>query len=356
MNCKPFLLCCLFLPAWNAQAESLSDDVILYRSPEERREAGLGRSLADGLLFSGLIELETVRTKDWYSDGIIDSDEEPPMTTLQLGFALEAFEWLEAELILEAEWHRQAHGKVDEAFVGANFDQAGIKIGQQELPFGEFFSHFVTGPMLEFGEVQRMSVIVDGSLHPNLELTVFVMAGKVDETGSANQQDWGAALQWWSDNEAIRLGLGYLNDLAETEEPILEGSDTTRYKTVAGWNAYCLWGVSKSLELTAELVRTIGRFRELEPDLDQPEAENLELAWALHDQWQWALRIEHSQELADAPQWKYGTSVAWRPLPRLGIAMDYLYSDYRNPHEQEDDSERGIKRGHELAALVSLEF
>lgn len=327
----------------------------MYRSPEERREAGLGTELTDWLTFSGLIEFDKERSQDRFSNAVTFTDDERPSKDVQLGFAVEAFDWLEAEVIFEGERQKRYHSQIDEAYIGADFDGSGIKIGKQYVPFGEYFSHFVIGPMLEFGETRGKSLVADFSLQQNFELSAFAFKSRVNKIGKSHETNWGATLEWLSADESIRAGLSYLNDMAETQEPLL-GKDTVTFeRRVSGWNGYLLWGVNDFVEVTAEFVRTKRQFRELETPFNQPAAANLELAWMPTNSIQIALRVEHSWKLEDAPEWKTGFSLAWRPMQRVGISLDYLYANYRK-NTMFDDDDNEARRGHQLGALVSFEF
>lgn len=328
---------------------------ILYRTPEERREAGLGRQPTDWLTFSGLLEVEKEHLEERFVQAPSLSFDEHSTTTVQLGFVIDAFDWLEAEAIFEAEKQYHYFAKVDEAFVGVDLNFFGLKLGQQYLSFGEYYSHFVTGPMLELGETRRPSVIADLSAREGIEVSLYAFRGEVDELGQSNQIDWGASVEWKSSRESLRFGMGYLSDLAETEDPILEDGVTKVNQRVPGWNASLLWGVSNSLEITLEAVGAVEPSTDLDHSENRPSAENFEAAWAINRTLQLATRVEHSRELEEVPVWKYGFSFTWRPLERMAIAADYLYIDYARSVPLEEDEDI-LLRGHQFGALVTFEF
>jgi hypothetical protein len=108
----------------DSQNQDSAPSTRIYRNPEERREAGLGTELTDWLTFSGLFELEKNYTQFKYDNAI-------------------------------------------------DIGEAGIQLGKLNLPFGEYYSHFVTGPLLEFGETRKNAIIFDYGITDGLEVSVF---------------------------------------------------------------------------------------------------------------------------------------------------------------------------------------
>jgi hypothetical protein len=82
----------------------------------------------------------------------------------------------------------------------------------------------------------------------------------------------------------------------------------------------------------------------------------LELAYFPKENLQIALRVEHSEELAEEPQWQYGIACSWYFGNRFNIAIDYLYGDYKKNVVLDDDDDNVLKHSHTLAALISMEF
>ena len=59
-------------------------------------------------------------------------------------------------------------------------------------------------------------------------------------------------------------------------------------------------------------------------------AYNIELAYFPANFFQFAVRVEHSQELDGNPEWQYGVSGAWAIWENLTASADYLYGRYKN--------------------------
>jgi len=327
--------------------------VKIYSSPSERREAGFGTELTDWLKFSGLVELEKEYRKDKYSGSVDVTESDRPAQSVQFGFNVDLFGWLEGEFVFEVENDKRYHSRLDEGLIGLELDPWGVKFGKLYVPFGEYYSHFVIGPMLEFGETRASSVIIDYAFAETIEVAGYVFNSKVDEVDEGENTDWGVNLEITSEDESIRFGAGYLSDLSETEEPLLE--DERAYeRRVSAWNAYLLFGMNQ-FEFTAEIVKANRSFSELDSNADKPVAWNLELAYFPRDAMQLAARIEHSDEFEDNPEWRYGVSVTWRLSRNLGVSFDYLYADFKSGFVVDDDDNK-LGHSHQMAAQFSFEF
>ena len=68
-----------------------------------------------------------------------------------------------------------------------------------------------------------------------------------------------------------------------------------------------------------------------------------------------AVRLEHSDELADEPAWHYGVSVSWRVHRNINLLADYLYGDYKSDFV-EDDRENELRHRNLSVARLTIEF
>ena len=68
-----------------------------------------------------------------------------------------------------------------------------------------------------------------------------------------------------------------------------------------------------------------------------------------------AVRLEHSDELADEPEWQYGVSVSWQVHSNINPLADYLYGDYKSGFV-EDDKENELCHRNLIAARLTVEF
>ncbi|HBE92095.1 MAG TPA: hypothetical protein DDW55_06040, partial [Gammaproteobacteria bacterium] len=164
-----------------------------YSTPEERREAGMGRQVTDWLTVSGLIEVETAHAWDSFHGG--ESEDEETDENLQLGLGITFSETLGAELVFEYEFETGL-AKLDEGLISYETEEWGAEAGRFYVPFGEYFSSFVIGPMLEFGETRVNAVSVDYSWEDRAEVFAYVFESDVDKAGENNDKpDWGLGLE-----------------------------------------------------------------------------------------------------------------------------------------------------------------
>lgn len=343
-----------------------------YRSPEERREAGLGTQFTDWLRFSGLVEIEKEYLEDHFQNAITTTEDEGATPTVEAVFEVTVFPWLIGEFVFEAEYDSGYFARTDEGLIAIESETWGLKIGRQYLPFGEYYSHFVSGPLLEFGETRATSLIADHSFNDNLEVAAFIFDSDFDNASGSDSYDWGLAFEYVSGNEAIRFGASYLSDVAEADERLLEEHVYTYQQRVSAWSAYALIGFDH-FELTAEIVRANSTLKpfaapvlEAEPEEDEeseeedikgfkPSAYNLELAYFPQPRLQFAVRIEHSDQLEDEPEWRYGVSATWRVGKHFGLSLDYLYGEYKHGFVL-DDNDNALDHSHQVAAQLVMEF
>ena len=352
------LLTLLAAPLYaSAQEEIIRDDtgepVRIYKTPEERREAGLKHELTDWLAVSGLVEFEYLYQRAGRYAASGHSHEDDFSKTLQVGATLTPWSWMKGELIYEYDDEENRH-TLDEAIAAFEAGDFELAIGKQYLPFGVYFSHFVSGPILEFGETRDRGLTLSYGPDERLDLAAFVYRGRAGKSGSGSDHaDWGLALEG-SPNEFGSLGVSYLSDLADSQEGFLREHHDRYADGVSGWSAYIIAGFDE-FDITAELVRALGTFRELEPDRDRPRAWNIEFAHYPRNDFEWSLRLEGSNEVEDAPHLRGGAAVAWRVLKNASLTLEYLRADYRRGLA-EDSGDRSLHKAHQFGAQLSIDF
>jgi hypothetical protein len=326
----------------------------VYHSPEERREAGVGHALTDWLTLSGLAEVEHDYSRNTLTDGHQLRGHSEASQLIQLGLEAEISEYLTAKAVYEYEFD-QNHGRADEVLLEYEKESWSLSLGREYLNFGEYFSHFATDPLLQFGETRADALTVGYQVSSHLEVSGFVFDGGATSPGNAHSsRDYGVGLEVTSDEEALALGLGYLSDLAESDEAFLLESGHQHDRQVAALNAYLLFTMPHH-EITAELIMALDAFAELEADIDKPVAWNLELAWMPVSRWQLAFRVEGSRELEDEPESQYGLSSSWLLGKHLYMSIEYLYGRYKTGFATDDD-DNDLESRQSAMALVSLEF
>jgi hypothetical protein len=338
-----------------AQEEIIRDDtqqqVRIYKTPAERREAGLKHALTDWLSVSGLVEFEYLyqRSNRYAASG--HSHQDDFSKTLQLAAELTPWSWMKGELIYEYDDEANRH-TLDEAIAAFEAEDFELALGKQYLPFGVYFSHFVSDPVLQFGETRDRGMTLSYGPDERLDLAVFVYRGRAGKS-DGERTDWGLALEG-SPNEYGSLGVSYLSDLADSQEGFLREHRDRYADGVSGWSAYAIAGFDE-FEITAELVRALGTFRELKPDRDRPRAWNIEFAHYPRNDFEWSLRLEGSNEVEEAPHLRGGAAVAWRVLKNASLTLEYLRATYRRGLA-EDSGNRSLHKAHQVGALLTVDF
>ena len=319
----------------------LDSEELFYTNPEERREAGLGRQVTDWLTISGLLELQSGKRQH-------------PTQSVQLGVDLALAEHVKAQFTFLAENNHRHYSDLEEGFINLKYDQWGIKAGRQYLPFGQYYSHFVTDPILQFGETRGLSLLADVNIAKSLQLSVFTLDGKIQNNSKNNNHDWGFNLEYKLVDESLILGTSYISDLSESDGELLQDFNDNQIRAVSAWSIYALASFNK-FELTAEYLQANNSYTELDEGINKPIASNVELAYFLSPNIQLAARIEHSNEVEDTPKRQYGFSVTWLPGNNFTITTEYLYGEYKRGFVQ-DSNGRNLKDISTYGISISLAF
>ena len=336
-----------------------SKSVRIYRTPEERREAGYGTQLTSFLRFGGVVDLGQEWQTNHFKGGIESQENNDPEMSIELGFELTSIDWLEAEILFAIEENGRRHfQEVDEGYVGVDFDGLGAKVGWLYLPFGEFYSHFVSGPLVEIGQTRGAAIIADYEIWDGFDVEGYIFESQVNKQGSNNNYhfDWGLAAEFLTEDESIRIGGGYISDLGEGDgEFFLDFNDKFQQR-VPGWTVHGLIGLPP-FEFTGEIVHATKSIKENDKNADKPRTYNLELAYypPKFPFLQLAIRYEHSTELEDEPEAIYGIGTTLRFLDNLTIAAEYLKGKFKKRFAFDDNDNE--QTSYDLVAIeVTLEF
>lgn len=326
----------------------------VYHTREERREAGLGIELTDWLKISGLIETEYTSYEYYSPNDNKTSDFDATITTGQLAIAIQLNQEISAEVILELE-EKSKESNLDEAFINYEKENYKITLGRLYLPFGIYYSHFITGPLLEFGETRGNSLVLEYDLSEYLEVTGFVFKGAAHKNSNKHRDwDWGATLAAKYFDENLELGVGYLSDLADSDEQFLLDDNNKYQQQVSAWNTYMI-ARYKDWELTLESLWATNKFRELEANEDQPGSWNLEAAYFIDKDWELAARYEQSEELADEPERQYGVAATWHAYRFVTLGAEYLRGYYQSGFVF-DANDQELAYRNTISARLTLEF
>lgn len=303
-----------------------------YTTREERRDAAISHQLNDWLSVSPLVELETSRLNLTPVDGE-DVELRERSAVLEMELVAIFSDWAGAEFVYEYDDVR--HGFVlDEAIVEVEYENFKLEAGRYTLPFGEYYSRFIIGPILEFSETRARSVSVVYEQEDALEIALFFFKGKYNlSTADDDHLDWGMAINY--EGEGFTSGISYLSDLSETDEKMLE--DTVSYiNRVDAVSAY----ISLDFDLYAislETVYALSDFKELDANANKPNAWNLELGIYPSDLYEFAVRLEGSKELQDAPEYQAGLGGSWHVNQYVSMTLEYLYGQFKRGFVEEND-------------------
>lgn len=328
-----------------------------YQNSEQRREVGAGRRLTDWLRVASLIELEKEYVENNFDHRVRSVENTQPQLTAEFAAQIAFSDWLNAELAYEFNYEfekDQRQFSWDEVLLEARSERVDTKLGRLYLPFGEYYSRFITSPMLEFGETRSDGLLIDIELSDMLEVSTYAFESTVDRLDDSSNIDWGSSVEFNAENELFKLGIGYLSDLAESDEGFLLDVNRQYSKQVSAWNAYAAYHWNR-FNLTAEFVRANNAFGELEGNANKPIAYNTEITYQPIPGFQLAFRYEWSEELSDQPERQYGLALAWQPGKHLTVALDYLYGDFQDDFVLDDDDNQ--QRNRQLTAIqIGLEF
>lgn len=337
----------------NLAAGALADDGTsrLYRTRDEKREAGVRRQWTPWLSTTSLAELE------WESEKYSGPDSQQTISeeiaTLQLGVKLEPADLLTGELILEYDTELDDLF-IDEGALELDFGRWELVLGKYYLPFGEYYSNFFTDPILQLGEVRAYAVSLAHDFGGDTDLSVFAYRSHArPESDSGDKTDFGIAFEA-RPHEQLLLYLSYLSDLADSDEKILEDQNNRYARKVPGVSGQVLW-LSEDYEVSFEALAATKQFKELDPDRNQPFAWNLEFVYAPHPQIDLTLRIEGSKEIEDAPKLRYGLAFNARIHRNVSFTLEALHGRFADDLAVADDDEP-FTHINTLAAQVVIAF
>lgn len=355
----PFLIFVAMPPGKAQDAPASAKDssrAKIYSDPAERRQAGVPRQLTDWLAVSSLLEAGS--DYDNFRNYEI-------FVSAQVGFDLTFSDMVTAELLVGYDNYDNFDRYnfddlyLDVATINLEGESWSISAGRQYLPFGAFYSHFVTGPIVGLFDTRATSANVDYWLdyfdEHSLQLWATVFGGEARSTGiGGDSLDFGFGFELSADDETLTLGVGYLSDFAETIGLFDESFRDLSQERVPGLSAYARAGLG-DFEITIDIAKAIGTVSELDADLDKPWAWNVEVAYYPRPSLMLAGRIEASEEMFDEPERQYGITATWRIREHVTVAADYLYGTFKSDFAF-DDNDQELRSRNWIAALLSIEL
>jgi len=330
--------------------EEEKDQARSYRTREERRSAGLKYKITDRITLTGLFESEYIYEGFRLNDES-SAHEDEFSAPIQLGLEMVPAPWAKVELVYEYDIASNEH-ILDEGVLIMEAGDFDMELGKLYVPFGEYFSHFVTGPILEFGETRDAGIVLSYTPDDRLDLSTFVYKGRAvqDEPGSSSL-DWGFSSEY-SPFDFATLAISYLSDLADSQERFLDDSHHRYENRVAALSGYALIGYGQ-FEVTAEFVHALSSFEELDSEQNKPRAWNIEFAYYPKNDLELALRYEGSKEFENAPHFKGGVGATWHATKNIYLSLEYLQGKFHRGLS-EDSEEPELRTLHQFGARISI--
>jgi hypothetical protein len=350
----PWMLFSLLVITGPAVAGGISNSELDQRvSALEAKESG--QEWAERIALSGAVEVELGHTNTDYQDAATDdvSENAVALATVELGVDAEIHEHVSGHVLFLYEEGEDI--LVDEGFITVDGKDAlplYLNAGRIYLPFGQFESHMVSGPVTtDLGETGQSAIQV-GFANDMIDASLAFFNGDVDETDADDDiiDSYALGVQFTMPEDTIALlgltaGVSYISNLADTDG--FEGFLTTEGEVadaVAGMGAFISVSFMDKAFLEAEYIAAMDEFTAADlsfADGDElaPSAWNLELAYALLEGLELAVRYAQTSDIKGGvddevlPESQYGLAAAYEVFDSTTIALEYLASTYENDDE-----------------------
>lgn len=335
--------------------EENGESVRIFLNRRERREESRTYEIFENLEVATILDIEYGRERlSLTEEKGLHPTEDVWDESLEVELLGTPLPWLGIEIVYElthepGKWR----SRFDEAFLTFLFEDWELEVGRLYMPLGEYNSFFASGPALEFGETRGRGGALSFEASDQWDFKVAGFKSDLDgNEAHTNKWDWSAAVEW-SAHENFTMGVGYLSDLAEGVDSLLE--DEKAYeRRVEAWSVFALASLG-SFEISSEYVAAMDAWAEFDPEFSRPKAWNVEVAYYTPLPVVIAGRWEGSRELEDEPEKRWGIAAIWGATDHLTVTFEVLLADYR-PGFSEDTLEREVKRGREIAVAFSYEF
>ncbi len=319
---------------------------------------------AEKITFSGLIEVEA-GYEDMDFDDPAEDDEKSSdisLATVELGVDVDIVKHVKGHVLFLYEEGEDI--VVDEGIIsidGEDVVPLYLNAGKLYVPFGYYESHFISDPLtLELGET-RESAIVAGFANDMFDLSLGVFNGDINKTDKENDHIGNfvaSAVFTLPEDTVSGLGLtvggSWISDIADSNglQDVLDEAGTDEIEDyVPGWSAFLSISFLDKFFFAAEYVAATDKFENDDLGLApgerfEPKAWNLELAYAVIENLEFAIKYEGSSDALNfIPEKQYGAAVTYGLFENTSLALEYLHGKFEN------DDERDL-----LTAQLAIEF
>lgn len=304
---------------------------------------GTAWSESDAYRLGGVVEVEAGFVNE--DDPAEGDSSDIALATVEIGLDATINKNVEAHMLLLYEDGEEF--TVDEGTITLS-DKLGyfITVGKMYVPFGVFNSHFISDPLtLELGETNETAILI-GYGNDMFDISIGAFNGdfddvsKGDTVGADDNIDDFVASIIVSPVNGITFGASYISDIADTDAELgdpffdnVSGVYTDVYDdVVAGYSAF----ISASLgpvTIEAEYLAAAEKFDKADITTeDQPSTFNVEVAYAISEAAELALRYEGAEDLEIEKQ--YGIAYSRELYENTSFALEYIVGEYENDDER----------------------
>jgi hypothetical protein len=309
---------------------------------------------ADRIELSGLIEVEASSEAIDHVDPAVNDEQSSDivLATIELGMDADIAKHVKGHILLLFEEDDTEPIEVDEGIISIDGEDAlplYLNAGRMYVPFGRFESHFISDPLtLELGET-RESAVLGGFTNDWVELSLGTFNGDTDETGEDNRiQSYVASCVFAFPEEkisglALSAGASYITNIADSDglQEVGAGVSAATIKDhVGGLSVFISASLKDKFFLEAEYLSATETFQAGELSFDggkafEPNTWNLELAYAVNEELEVAVKYEGGDDLGDfLPNKQYGAALIYGLFENTSLAVEYLDGEYENNDER----------------------
>lgn len=324
-----------------------------YHTPEEKRDVG-GIELMPGVSAGVVLELEA----GWESQGS-ESSSDIVLATFEFGIEAEISDLISGSALLLWEEDDTEPVDLDEAVITLTCPEGlfTLDAGKLYLPFGNFNSHVVSDPItVELAEARESGAVI-GYESGIVSIQAALFNGDLDEEGDDDVDGVSVALTV-APAEGIEAGVYWVSDIGESggiegliaevaEEAEEAAGEAVAYSEVAGFGGYvCVQ--AGDLAFDVEYIAAADDFAAglLADKSLSPSAWNAELAFQSIERWEFAVKVEGSDEFPGFPETQFGGAIAFGIDDNAAVKVEYLHGTFEG-----DEDDRDIVTGQ-----LSVEF
>jgi hypothetical protein len=323
----------------------------IEKQMEKKRELG---KWAEKITVSGVIEVEAGYEAMDFDDPAEDDEKSSDISlaTVELAVAMDIVKHVTGYVLFLYEEGEDLI--VDEGIIsidGEDVVPLFLNAGKMYVPFGYFASHFISDPLtLELGET-RESAVVAGFANDMFGLSLGAFNGDINKTDKENDHigNFVANVVFTLPEDTVSgLGLtaggSYISNIADSDglQDVLDEAGTDEIEDyIPGWSAFLSVSFLDKFFFEAEYIAATDKFENDDLGLApgerfEPKAWNLELAYAVIENLEIAIKYEGSSDALNfIPEKQYGAAVTYGLFENTSLALEYLHGTFENDDERD---------------------